>query len=380
MRRVLGWFVSLLTCGLGVASAADEPLIALQTAQRTYVGRRVVHNEELVYLQSQDGQYHELLLKDLKGFRQLEGRFRPWDAATVQDHLRQELGRDFEVVGTGQYLVAGAANQVGALAQTFEQVARSFHQHFGVRGLELHEAEFPLVAIVFPDQVSFARYAGRQGVRISPGLKGLYMPLSNHVLMYVETKTPEKVSFMPALAPQKRGPQLFQQPGWASVSGSLQDTIIHEATHQVAFNCGLHSRLGENPTWVVEGLATVFEAPGIREPKFSQPSAKWNVERLNWFRQYQAHRRPANALEQMVLTDDLFLESPLDAYSQAWAWTFFLMETRPTEYVKYLQLMARHEALVPYTPAARKADFETFFGNEYSLLEAHFQRFLNAQR
>ena len=28
MRRVLGWFVSLLTCGLGVASAADEPAVA----------------------------------------------------------------------------------------------------------------------------------------------------------------------------------------------------------------------------------------------------------------------------------------------------------------------------------------------------------------
>ncbi len=32
------------------------------------------------------------------------------------------------------------------------------------------------------------------------------------------------------------------------------DTIIHEATHQTAYNTGVHRRFAQTPKWVVEGL------------------------------------------------------------------------------------------------------------------------------
>ena len=35
--------------------------------------------------------------------------------------------------------------------------------------------------------------------------------------------------------------------------GTLHSTIVHETTHQVAFNTGLHSRIGQTPKWVIEG-------------------------------------------------------------------------------------------------------------------------------
>src|SRR5204863_7870023 len=111
---------------------------------------------------------------------------------------------------------------------------------------------------------------------------------------------------------------------WGSFEGSLKDTMIHEATHQVAFNTGLHSRVGENPKWVVEGLATVFEAPGIRSSG-AGPAVKnrINRERFIWFGNYAKARRKPKSLEAFLSSDDLFKSAVLDAYSEAWAFSFF---------------------------------------------------------
>ena len=38
-------------------------------------------------------------------------------------------------------------------------------------------------------------------------------------------------------------------------------TIVHEATHQIAFNSGLHVRFADNPLWLTEGMAMYFEGP-----------------------------------------------------------------------------------------------------------------------
>ena len=51
----------------------------------------------------------------------------------------------------------------------------------------------------------------------------------------------------------------------SAVSGDTANTIIHETTHQVGYNIGVHSRLGGTPIWIVEGLATVLEPSGMRE-------------------------------------------------------------------------------------------------------------------
>ena len=38
-------------------------------------------------------------------------------------------------------------------------------------------------------------------------------------------------------------------------------TVIHEATHQIAFNCGLQTRFADVPLWVSEGVAMYFKRP-----------------------------------------------------------------------------------------------------------------------
>src|SRR5213076_2929676 len=40
-------------------------------------------------------------------------------------------------------------------------------------------------------------------------------------------------------------------------------TVVHEATHQIAFNSGLHTRQADNPLWLTEGMAMYFETPDL---------------------------------------------------------------------------------------------------------------------
>ena len=63
-------------------------------------------------------------------------------------------------------------------------------------------------------------------------------------------------------------------------------TIIHEATHQLAFNRGLQARFADVPLWVSEGIALYFETPDLRNSRGWQTVGAVNRVRLDRFRQY----------------------------------------------------------------------------------------------
>jgi hypothetical protein len=165
---------------------------------------------------------------------------------------------------------------------------------------------------------------------------------------------------------------------WATTDGDLESTIIHESTHQVAFNTGIHNRLGmTNPRWLVEGLATAFEAPGMRIAALDKtPGAKLNEGRLTHFREFVKQRRRPKTLETFIGNGNLTGEKLLDGYAQSWALTYFLLETRPREYAKYVKLIAAHPPLEDCTEEQRISDFRAAFGTDLNLLEAKFLRFI----
>ena len=158
--------------------------------------------------------------------------------------------------------------------------------------------------------------------------------------------------------------------------------MIHEATHQVAFNVGIHNRVGNaNPRWLVEGLATTFEAPGMRSTSLQKvPGAKLNQSRLSHFREFVKARRPAKSLADFISNGDLHGMDLLDGYAQSWALTYFLIETRPREYSKYLKLLSERPPFTVYTAKERLADFHAAFGTDLILFEAKFLRFIEPLR
>ncbi len=374
--------------------AAPPALIEVQLGPNKLQGKVVAHNTNSFWLLGQDGRLRALRSDEVGKFHQVSPRFNGWTGTILREQLRREFGQSFDVVGTRHYVVCAKGEQKArAYADTFEELFRSFHMYFSVRGFKIDEPEFPLVAVIFPEYESFARYAKAENVQASPTLKGYYLTTSNRIALY-EDRLSTAAWRSPVHSPwdlpppsdgERSSPRSSGWPvalegqsgAWEALEGSLKDTMIHEATHQAAFNSGLHSRIGENPKWIVEGLATVFEAPGIRNSSSnSGVKARINRERFVWFGNFAKTRRKAKSLENFLASDAPFATGVLDAYSEAWAFSFFLIETRPRAYAEYLRTIAARDPLQTYPPEARVDDFKKLINKELPLLESEFLRFI----
>jgi len=304
---------------------------------------------------SRDGQLRTFPASAAKDYEAISGSFKSYSASEMRALLEAEFGAKFDVTGTGHYLVVHPAGDRDQWAQRFEELYRSFQHYFQVRGVRLQEPEFPLVAIVLPSQEEFIRQAAREGVNVGTSVLGYYSPLTNRILLFDITRG----------KPNSKD--------WRHNA----ETIIHEATHQTAFNTGIHSRFGGSPKWVVEGLGTLFEAPGVSDSRFSgQQAERINRGRLQQFKQYLAGRRPAGSAAELIASDQMFQSNVDAAYAESWALTFFLVETEPRKYAQYLQKTAKREPFSEYTRAERLADFTSVFGSDLKMLESRFLRFM----
>ncbi|MBI5757216.1 MAG: DUF1570 domain-containing protein [Planctomycetales bacterium] len=377
-----------LVCGICIVSvvAAAEPagLQELRVGKQVTQGKVIAQDDKVCLMLSQDGRMIRVDKTATSTLKQVSAAYQPWSSAIVRDKLKREFGSQFAVVGTRHYLVCARTDrQAKEYGELFEELFGSFQRYFNVRGLKVTEPEFPMIAIVFPDQSSFSQYAKKDAARVLSNMVGYYSPQSNRIALF--DRGPESTAGLKWLTE----PGEFHSPqrplgsgrnnSWANVNGDTKDTIIHEATHQLAFNMGLHSRVGETPQWVVEGMATVFEAPGIRNSSANLgPKTRINHDRYVWFGNFQKTRRKPKSLEAFIAGDDLFQSSALDAYSQAWALTFFLVETRSRQYAKYLQTISARNPFADYPAEARVTDFKQAFGSNLAILEAEFLRFVTS--
>lgn len=298
---------------------------------------------------ARDGSLHHVDPRDAKSARRTAPVFRGYSPSEMRSLLYSEFGNRMTVTSTGHYLVVHRNGESDAWAQRFEQLYRSFQNYFRVRGFRLSRPQFPLVAVIFSSEREYAQYVRESGETLQPNTLGHYDPATNRVLMYDRVTTSDR--------------------DW----GTTANTIVHEATHQTAYNVGIHSRAAENPTWVVEGLATMFEARGVYQSEASDTvRQRINHGRLDDFRYYHDGRKHKNVIAQLVASDKAFDKSTERAYADAWALTFFLSETRPREYEQYLQLIAARKPLASYWTEDRLRDFQTVFGSDFAVLENNF--------
>jgi len=161
-------------------------------------------------------------------------------------------------------------------------------------------------------------------------------------------------------------------------ASGLVATLVHEATHQMAFNAGMHRRLAPVPLWVSEGVATYFETPDLGSSQGWRAIGLVNEQRLQQWR--KAHQ-PGD-FARLVTDDEPFrgAETGVDAYAGAWAMTYFLVQTRRREFVKYLGILAAKEPLSDDSPPLRRKDFLAAFGAEPEAIEPVFLRYMARQR
>jgi hypothetical protein len=314
-------------------------------------------NDEVVFL-ARDGRLATFHPGEAKNYRKLGDRFRGYSASELRAALSKELGKDFEISSTGHYLVAHPPGQGAEWSARFEDLYRACAHYFSVRGFRLAEPQFPLVAVVHRNQADFLRQAKVEGAKVDASVLGYYSPMTNRISMFdVGAGKANKLD-----------------------SKLNNETIIHEATHQTAYNTGIHRRFGASPRWVVEGLGTLFEASGVYNSRANtSQGARINRGRFDDFRANLSSRKPGT-LAEMVANDRLFQMDPSRAYGEAWAFTFWLVETRPQLYSKYLQTMATRPIFKNYTAEARLEDFTKVFGSNFKLLEAQFLQYMEGVR
>jgi hypothetical protein len=165
-------------------------------------------------------------------------------------------------------------------------------------------------------------------------------------------------------------------------------TVQHETAHQLFFNAGVHVRGAQNPDWLVEGLACLFETP----PSQSGAGAGTvNQARLSDFRSCLGNGNPkANLkakdlevalssgkfvpLRTLIGDTSLFLRrndpNLVHYYSQAWALVCYLQRAKRDELADYLRLLGQRPVGLEISSEQEIADFESVFGP----LDERFQR------
>lgn len=323
-------------------------------------------------LQTADGVIWLVDTEELGEHSQDDKPFVPLKAEQVAEAALQELGPTFRVRRTNNYVIcydtsAAYAEWCGAL---YERLNSAFYSYWENQGVKLAESEFPLVAYIFKDKPTFARFCQPE---IGPSIHsmiGYYSIRTNRVSMFDLTGLAANGSRVTTTA--ARINQILRRPQ----AERTVATIVHEATHQLAYNSGLQTRFADNPDWVSEGLAVYFETPDLTSRKGWRNVGGVNRFNLTHFRRYQASR-PADSLRSLLTDDSRFRQSATAraAYGEGWALNYFLIRTRRKEYSAYLAELARQTPLVDQTAEERIGMFTTHFGSPEEVDQA-FLRYM----
>ena len=346
----------VMTCVCGAQPSTDF-MVRLTLQHQAIEGMPVAWNRSEVHLLGRDGRLWAFPPGDASDFQQTSDRFQGYSISDLRALLLREFGQDFEVSGTDHFLVVHPRGEGDRWAQRFEDLYRSFFRYFSLRGLRPSQPPFPLIGVVCKDRNQFLQHSGEHAQRGPAGVVGCYNLESNRVFIYDFGGGEQSAAW------QKN----------ASV-------LIHEATHQTAFNTGIHSRYTPPPLWVAEGLATLFEAPGVYGARnYGDSADQMNQGRFRDFKARMARHRP-ELLVSLIASDDLFRADPMTAYAEAWAMTYYLVETQPQKYAAYLSATARRAPFVEVTAKERLADFAAIFGSDWRMLEAQLLRYMADRR
>lgn len=325
-----------------------------------------------VLLLGRDGVLWPLPKEEITSRRKDDKPFKP----LTRDELAKKLIADlpgFRIHQTKHYLFCYNTSPVYAqwVGSLYERLYGAFYNYWQRRKFDLHEPEFPLVALVFDSQASYAQYSRKELGEATKSIIGYYSLQSNQVNMYDLTGI-EELRVVGDRGSAARINAILSQPG----AERTVATIIHEATHQLAYNSGLEARFADNPFWVSEGIAIYFETPDL------QSSKGWRniggVNRVNLFNFRKSLReRSADSLTELLSDDKRFRDpnTASDAYAQAWALNYFLLRTREAKYIEYVKELAKLPQLVEEGAEFRLAMFTKHFGDLQGL-ETEFLRYM----
>lgn len=207
---------------------------------------------------------------------------------------KSQLGEGFAQTQTDHFVILSDCGRdwSAAKAQLLERTYHQFFRFMGQLGLEAAPPKHKLLCILINDHAAYAAFARTQDAIEAPWVAGYYATMTNRVVFYNDATGPgferaivqlgeyedkarearsaavsarrskqreaaakldEQARVIAAHVEQERG-RLSKE-----AKANSDAKTIHEATHLIAFNCGLQSRTHQFPFWITEGLAVCFE-------------------------------------------------------------------------------------------------------------------------
>ncbi len=216
-------------------------LAGLPPAPRSDARRVMVRDEDgqpvVARILGKDGERTAVLLPDGQvaepdGLIYTDSPFVPTTKEALRDRLLAREFAGFHAITTTHYVVLyqGTKSFAQASAGVLENLYSGLAGALNRRDVPVHEAEFPLVAVIFNTEDEFRRHK-----RIASEVQAYYEMLSNRIFLFEKSHKDQTAPEVSAL----RKPQ----------------TVAHEGTHQILQNIGVQQRLSGWPLWLVEGLA-----------------------------------------------------------------------------------------------------------------------------
>lgn len=371
-RCRLLWMLVVACVSLEVGQAAGMDLLRIQEhdIQRELRGKILAEGQDGgVLLLGQDGVLHTVQPGQILARGSDESPFTALTAEEAGALWLSRLPQGFETHRTAHYVILHNASReyVRWCGGLLERLYVSFTNYFTRRGVEVTEPQFPLVVIVFATQTQYVEHCREE---VGPGvsqIKGHFNLQTNVVTTYDLTGSGGTVSAM-ELARSLARPEVQQNVA----------TLVHEAAHQLANNCGLLLRWNDTPQWLNEGLAMFFETPDLRGSRAVTSVGLVNTARLSQFRSYLS-RRPADSLR-TLLQDDRRLQNTdtaADAYAESWALVYYLLLQRPREFTAYLERIASKPPLMYADAEERIRDFRETVEDDLDKFDANFVRYIS---
>lgn len=294
----------------------------------------------------------------------------------MQKSLLEEFGDGFSTkVSDGYIFVYDSSDGYAEWCmRLFDSLTDGFADYASHNGFELKDRVEPMVVVIFATKSEFVRYAAKE-TPVPESIAAYYNMETNRVALYDLSET-EGTEY----APTRRRRTYLETKEFLSRPNAAFNvaTIVHEATHQIAFNRGLFHRTGPMALWAVEGLSLVFETPNGKASQGGwgyRGTFRTNERQLRLFNEFASRTAQKDPLRELV-REEKFMADPQGSYALSWALFYYLYKKRPKELAAYIKDVTSRPPFSVYSPEDRVADFEKHFGDDWEKLTESLVRFV----
>lgn len=266
----------------------------------------------------------------------------PPDTAEAR-RLLGELGPAFGARYTGHFtiLTDADAKNAGRLGQTAESTLKRVLAFADRLKMATTPLTRKLTIIYFDRPAAYGTYARRLGFIVNESVPGFFDQQTGRCIMFNYANSPAVQRLRHELEDVRRraGPRAEAQ-GTDDYGERLREherlintTVFrHELAHQALFAFGLQSAAARDRRWLYEGLAMQFEGP--------TPVSRYRLAdfaAIDW--------RNSGLSARVLIADPNRLAPQTGdasrAYAAAWALVYYLVDTRPDAFARYLRITPR---------------------------------------